>query len=198
MKLLIGVPYTSDRDPPNQEALDALDKCGMDWKLVIQTGYGVDMQRNRIVVKAITGGYDRLLMLDADTLPSPDALKNLMEHDADVCMGWYLNRHSNDNQQTCQFKLKQGWNRFEADYLRGKRDAGTYTLRIKGGGMGCCLFNVKIFDAIFFPWFVWRDVKFDRRALLFMAFNELRKCPVALCCGALFSFYGWCVSGAFD
>ena len=43
-----------------------------------------------------------------------------------------------------------------------KRENGIYTLRVKGGGMGCCLIRTDVFDVLKFPWFVWSDVRFDR------------------------------------
>ena len=164
MKLLIATPYITKGDPPCKETVDALDKCGMEWDFHVRTGYGVDMQRNRIAAMSLAEGYDWLLMVDADILLPTDALANLLEHDVDVCMGWYLNRHEHgDAKRTCLYGLGHGWNYYEADKLREKRDGGTYTLKVKGGGLGCCLVRTQVFDAMRFPWFVWSDVSFDRR-----------------------------------
>lgn len=163
MKLLIATPYiTKAHDPPNRAAIGALDKCGMEWEFHVRTGYGVDMQRNRIAAKALADGFDWLLMVDADTLPPTDALANLLEHDADVCTGWYLNRHAEGGERTCLAGLGKPWRWYDASDLRAKRDAGSYTLRVNGGGLGCCLARVGLFDALKFPWFEWRDVRFDR------------------------------------
>lgn len=163
MKLLIATPYiTKAHDPPCREPIDAMDKCGMAWDYHVRTGYGVDMQRNRIAAKAVAGGYDWLLMVDADTMPSADALANLLEHDADVCMGWYANRHG-DGERTCLYGVGHGWSHYEASTLREKRSTGQYTLRVKGGGLGCCLVRVAVFESLRFPWFVWSDKSFDRR-----------------------------------
>ena len=162
MRLLIAVPYiTKAHDPPCNPSIDALDKCGMRWEYHVRTGYGVDMQRNRIAAKALADGFDWLLMVDADVILPEDALANLLEHDADVCMGWYLNRHGNE-QRTCLYGIGRGWSYYEADDLREKRENGAYTLRVKGGGMGCCLIRTDVFDVLKFPWFVWSDVRFDR------------------------------------
>lgn len=164
MKLLVATPYiTGAHDPPCKASVDALDKCGMDWDYHVQLGYGVDMQRNRIAAKAVSEGHDYLLFVDADVILPGDALENLLEHDADVCVGWYLNRHAHgDGRRTCLYGIGRGWSYYESDVLREKRDAGVYTLKVKGGGLGCCLIRTAVFDTLKFPWFVWSDVRFDR------------------------------------
>ena len=78
MKLLIATPYITKGDPPCKETVDALDKCGMEWDFHVRTGYGVDMQRNRIAAMSLAEGYDWLLMVDADILLPTDALANLL------------------------------------------------------------------------------------------------------------------------
>ena len=164
MKLLVATPYiTGEHDPPCKASVDSLDFCGIDHGWHVQTGYGVDMQRNRIAAKAVADGYDWLFMVDSDIELPSDALANLLEHEADVCMGWYLNRHAHGNaMRTCLYGIGSRWDYYESDVLRGKRDDGTYTLRVKGGGLGCCLVRTKLFDVLKFPWFVWSDLKWDR------------------------------------
>lgn len=162
MKLLVGIPYNGGTDPPCMEALDALDWCGMRHDFDVRRNYGVDMARNRIGAHALSGGYDYLLFVDADVMPPPDALANLLEHDADVCTGWYVNRHAADGRRTCLAGLEKPWKWYDADDLRAKRESGVYTLRVNGGGLGCCLVRTSVFDALKFPWFVWEDVRFDR------------------------------------
>ena len=163
MRLLVATPYIDGRDPPCKASVDALDKLGMKWSYHVQMGYGVDMQRNRIGAKVLADGFDWLLFVDGDITLPPDALANLMEHEADVCTGWYLNRHNHsDLQRTCLYGIGCGWNYYRADDLREKRDAGLFTLLVKGGGLGCCLINADVFEALKFPWFEWKDIKFDR------------------------------------
>lgn len=164
MKLLIAVPYiTKEHEPPCKHSIDALDKCGMSWKYHVRTGYGVDMQRNRIGAKAVSEGFDWLLLVDGDVLLPKDALENLLEHDADVCMGWYLNRHAKGgSMRTCLYGIGHGWNYYESQSLRDMRDEGRYTLLVKGGGLGCCLIRVSLLESLKFPWFEWKDVRYDR------------------------------------
>lgn len=163
MKLLIGMPYNGENDPPALTALDTLDLCGMRADRDIRRNYGVDMARNRIAAHAVAGGYDWLLFVDADVMLPTDALANLLEHDADVCTGWYPNRHARPgSQRTCLYGLGRGWRHYRADELRAKRDGGTFTLKVKGGGMGCCLLRSRLFETLKFPWFEWRDISWDR------------------------------------
>lgn len=164
MRILVATPYiTGAHDPPCRESVDSLDYCGMEHAYHVQLGYGVDMQRNRIAAKAVSDGFDWLLMVDGDVTLPKDALANLLEHDADVCMGWYLNRHAHGNaKRTCLYGIGRGWDYYESDALREKRDNGVYTLRVKGGGLGCCLVRTALFDVLRFPWFVWSDITWDR------------------------------------
>ena len=164
MKVLVGVPYNGGANPPCMAALEVLDWCGCAHDLDVRKNYGVDMARNRIAAHAIAGGHDWLLFVDADVMLPPDALANLLEHEADVCLGWYLNRHAHsDAERTCLYALAHGWEYYRATDVRAKRDGGTYTLRVKGGGMGCCLIRTKLFESLKFPWFEWRDVSWDRQ-----------------------------------
>lgn len=160
MRILIEVPtYSGAMEPETAESLWALDRCGHDVDLTVRHGYGVAMARNRIADHAIDGGYDWLLAVDADVSLPPDALRNLLEHDADVCLGYYRNRWSTDaDPKTCLIPLGSAWTaRMSAGELRDLRAAGTYTLRVNGGGLGCALIRPRVFERIPFPWFVWHD-----------------------------------------
>lgn len=164
MRVLVGIPYNGGDDPPCIAALDALDWCGARRDYDIRKNYGVDMARNRIGARAVAEGYDYLLFVDSDVLLPPDALANLLEHDADVCTGWYLNRHAHsDAERTCLYAQGRGWKHYKARDLREKRERGAYTLKAKGGGLGCCLIRTDVLDVLRFPWFVWTDNSFDRR-----------------------------------
>ena len=160
MRILIEVPTYDGRIARcTSESLWNLDRCGHEVDYMPRAGYGVAMARNRIAADALDGEYDRVLMVDNDVELPADALANLLECDADVCMGYYLNRAVRDGSgKTTIFKLGDGWEPYTGAELRALREAGTYRVRVKGGGMGCTLFKPWVFTSLPFPWFEWWDI----------------------------------------
>lgn len=121
------------------------------------------MARNRIAADALNAHYDRVLMVDNDIELPHDALRNLLEHDQLIVMGWYLNRYSRGEEKyTCLFKRLFDWQMFTADELKEKRDSGEYLIRVKGGGLGCALIKPDLFRVLPFPWFEWTDLERER------------------------------------
>lgn len=160
MRVLLAVPtYSGAMEPETVKSLWDMDRCGHDVDLHVQTGYGVAMARNRIADRALDGEYDWLLTVDADIVLPRDALRNLLEHDADICMGYYRNRWAReDGPKTCVIPHGGEWTgRMPVDELRRLREEGTHTVRVRGGGMGCCLVRPSVFGRVKFPWFEWHD-----------------------------------------
>ena len=160
MRILIDIPtYDGKLEPECVKSLWDMDRCGHEVDLHIQCGYGVAMARNRIADHAIDGKYDYLLAVDADMVLPKDALKNLIEHEADICMGYYRNRWaSEDSPKTCAIPFGEDWTkRCELKTFRNALANGTHTMRVRGGGMGCCLIKPSVFGRIPFPWFEWHD-----------------------------------------
>ena len=164
MRILIEVPtYDGRISQATSESLWRLDRCGHVVDYRPRPGYGCDMARNRIAADAICAGYDRVLMVDNDIAFKPDALGNLLEHDAPVAMGYYVNRHPRGNEQlVCAYKLGFGWDMYDTGELREFRDKGVKSIRIKGGGMGFCLLKTEVFERVRFPWYKWSDFAFKR------------------------------------
>ena len=161
MRILIEVPtYDGRIGRCTSESLWRLDKCGHQVDYRARQGYGCAMARNRIVADALNAQYDHVLMVDNDIELPQDALRNLLEHpNAPVAMGYYLNRYARGEERlTCVYKADvDGWEMYEASELRALRDAGVSEVRIKGGGMGCCLIDVNLLRMLPFPWFEWTD-----------------------------------------
>ena len=160
MRILVEVPTYDGRIAPcTSESLWRLDRCGHEVDYRPRAGYGVGMARNRMAADAINARYDRLLMVDNDIALPADALEHLMEHDAPVVMGWYLNRYARGERRfTTIYRDAPGWHMWPADELIALRDAGTNEVDVKGGGMGCCLIDPRILDGLPFPWFEWCDI----------------------------------------
>ena len=164
MRILIEVPtYDGRISQGTWSSLWRLDRCGHDVDCKPRTGYGCDMARNRIAADALNAHYDFVLMVDNDISLPQDALKNLLEHDADFVMGYYLNRYARgENRYTTLYKPGWGWTMFDAAELKQLREHGKHLIEVNGGGMGCALLRTGVFERVQFPWFKWTDMSFDR------------------------------------
>ena len=159
MRILIEVPtYDGRISPVTSESLWRLDRCGHEVDYHARQGYGCAMARNRIAADALNAHYDYVFMVDNDIELPSDALRNLLEHDAPVAMGYYLNRYARGGSRlACVYRMGEGWNMYTADELKALRDSGTYEIEVKGGGMGCALVRASLFQYLAFPWFAWTD-----------------------------------------
>lgn len=142
------------------EALGNLDRGGHE---VIQRNvsfYWIDESRNMMAQAALDEGCDYLFMVDSDTVVPRDALLNLMEHDVDVCIGYYVRGNSDDGRTSV---IEIGHPNYRVSYYDGEiaemRDAGDVLVKVKGGGMGCALVKTRVFRELAKPWF-----KYDRLA----------------------------------
>ncbi len=164
MRILIEVPtYDGRISQATSESLWRLDRCGHEVDYKPRQGYGCAMARNRIAADALNAHYDYVMMVDNDIALPHDALRTLLDHEnAPIVMGYYLNRYARGQQRfTTLYKLGYTWDMYAADELRALRDAGTYEVRVKGGGMGCALINPDVFRLLPFPWFEWTDLGRD-------------------------------------
>lgn len=160
MRILIEVPtYDGRISQATSQSLWTLDRGGHEVDYKPRQGYGCAMARNRIAADALNGGYDAVLMVDNDIELPRDALVCLLEHDQPIVMGYYLNRYARGGgKYTCLYKQQsRGWEMYRADELRELLDSGKYLIRVKGGGMGCCLIRSDVFRMLPFPWFEWTD-----------------------------------------
>lgn len=163
VRILIEVPtYDGSISQATSESLWRLDRCGHTVDYKPRTGYGCAMARNRIAADALNARYDFVLMVDNDIALPSDALANLLEHGADIALGYYLNRYARgESRYTTLYKQGFGWQMYEDSELRELRDAGQYAVEVKGGGMGCALFRTEVFERIEFPWFEWKDLGYE-------------------------------------
>ena len=164
MRILIEVPtYDGRISQATSESLWRLSTLGHEVDYKPRTGYGCAMARNRIAADALNAHYDYVLMVDNDIALPQDALKNLLEHDADFAMGYYLNRYARgENRYTTLYKQGFAWQMYDAAELRELRESGEYAIEVKGGGLGCALLRTEIFERLHFPWFEWTDIKRDK------------------------------------
>lgn len=128
---------------------------------------------------AIDGGYDYLMMVDSDVTVPKDALVNLMSHGVECVSGYYMHRNADNKpcDRTCVCKVYSPSgtpyfnypleSEYTKDELAALRDADNgYLVEIHGGGMGCVLVNVNVFERLKYPWFDWVNYDDDNRGML--------------------------------
>lgn len=205
-RVLIAIPTFENITPDTFKAIWDMDKpCECDFEFV--RGYDCATARNKIVQKALDGGYDRLLMVDNDVTPPKDALANLLSHDVGVVGGFYLHRNADNrpSDRTCVCRLldRNGKAYFnyplESEYTKGElaelRERGEHLVEIHGGGMGCILVSRETLERLDYPWFDWVNYRDAHRGMLsedLYFCEELRKFGIPryvdtrVACGHLF------------
>lgn len=116
-------------------------------------GYDCAKARNEIVLKA--RDHDYVLMIDSDVIVPADALDLLIEGEPDVCLGLYPVKNTVKGEAEI-FKLggKDFTDRYTYEEIDRRRAlTGAGRIEVKGGGMGCALIRVAVFDRLQFPWF---------------------------------------------
>ena len=187
-RVLIAVPTFESITPDTYKALWDLEKGEHECLFEFVRGYDCATARNKIAIKAQELGADYVLMVDNDVTPPRDALLNMLSHEVDVVLGFYAHRNQDNiyNGKTCVCKLldesgKPYFNyplesEWTADELREKREAGEHLIQIHGGGMGCALIKVSVFDRLFYPWYDWVNYADDNRGMLSEDLYFCEKC----------------------
>ena len=164
MRILLGVPAASGITPATDMAIHRIVRrtfmeTGWWPELHIESGYEVAHARTRIASKARKDGYDRIFFMDDDVVPQDDALLHLLEHDVDVCLGFYVHRSRSKGEDSKTNLCKLGEHSFTQQYtraeLRSLRESGTDLIKVHGGGLGCALVKTSVIDRISWPWFRW-------------------------------------------
>ena len=138
-KVFIAVPTYENIYPDTMKCIWELGRHEGNAELMFDfvRGYSVDSARNRCVHKAKEAGADRILFVDNDVTFGPDFLGNLMEHDEDVVLGYYLHR-GEDGRKGLTNLCKTGQHSY---------------IEVKGGGLGFGLVRLSVFDRFLYPWF---------------------------------------------
>lgn len=169
MKVLIAVPTFENITPDTFKSIYDLDKGHHEFIFEYIRGYDCAAARNRIVDRAKDLKVDYVFMVDGDIKLPHDAILNLLEDSKDVCLGYYAHRHGEDNfdGRTCICKLGEFnfTNQFTIDELKDLKEKGQNKVQIHGGGMGCALINMSVFNKIQYPWYKWVNYE-DRHGVL--------------------------------
>jgi len=109
----------------------------------------IDNARNKIVERALNGGFDYLLFLDDDNPVPPDTLTKLLEDDKDIVTAPILVRtpDSAGEHGLCAFYSKEYDGVRMYDSIKEFRDEG-YLHRIDACGMGCTMIKRRVLEAL--------------------------------------------------
>lgn len=155
MNILIGIPSKDHIEIETAISIGNLDWDGHSITYTHSDGagvYGVAQARNRLVEKAIEGGYDKLFMIDADMVVPEDAIKNLLDPDVPIVTG--VARYKNDSGRVPLFRFtqdKEGANTWKWDEVPHGR------FEIQNGGVACAMIDVDLLARMGRPWFVWEE-----------------------------------------
>ena len=153
--LAITPTFDGRMGPETFKSIWNLDRCGHEVMFDYIRGYTVADARHAMVARARELAADYLLMVDSDVILPIDALANLLECDAHVNLGYYAHRGS-DGRLTNLCVLGGGFrHQYTAADMHAKRASGDPLLIVKGGGLGCALVKMEVFDLISYPFFRW-------------------------------------------
>lgn len=122
-----------------------------------ERGHEVYIERNSLVRKAKEGGYSHLLFVDSDVELPENALLNLSSWGKPVVMGFVPFK----NTKTGKCSVYKPGSYFNKDNCVKADELGSLPdlLEVKGGGFGCVLIDMDVFDEIEPPWFLYTESK---------------------------------------
>lgn len=185
--VLIAVPTYENIAPQTFKSIYDLDISGLDVDFIYVTGYDCARARNEMVLYAIKSEkhYDYIFMVDSDIVLKPETLTWFFQDDNfDIIMGYY--RRKDDQRYSEVFMMDD-----TDDYSPKKRcdvfnllnQKYTERIEIHGGGFGCTLIKLDIFENLEYPWFKYESLKngdFLSEDLYFC--NKARKAGYKILC----------------
>lgn len=148
MSILIAVPTYENITPECFKAIYNLKGDSLTFEYV--RGYDCAKARNDIARKALSGGYEYVLMVDSDVIIPADALETMLHPATDICFGVYPRKNTQGETELFKegtFDFKDRYTIKELDTMESCR------IRIKGGGFGCTLIRTDVFNNLPYPWF---------------------------------------------
>lgn len=162
MKIVIAVPTYETIYPDTYKSIWDLKKPeGAQVDFIYVRGYDCARARNNIVAEAKKLEADYVLMVDNDTVVPSEALIWLLEDDKPIVLGYYahrvFNQSYNGKTNACKLGEFNYTNQYTGSELRELRDNGYTLMQIHGGGLGCALIKMSLFDSLAFPYFDWKN-----------------------------------------
>ena len=166
MKLKIGIPYAKHGRITDEtlQSVRALSGCtDFAVEVVTQQGSNVPRARNAMIngekshlVHQQLSGFDFFLCVDADTGFTPDHVRRLLAHDADIVAGAYVHKHDAS-------RLVGGWwTKVPGLSLMEDRVALSRTglFPVDWAGSGFLLIRREVLERTPYPWFTAMEVRF--------------------------------------
>lgn len=152
MKVLVAVPTFENILPETFKSIYGLTvPDGVNVMFDFCKGYDCAKARNEIAKEALQYGFDYVLMVDSDIILPSNTLQYMLEEPVDICLGVYPRKNTSTG-QTEIFKL--GYKNFtDENNLNISEIVDPGRMDIKGGGLGCALIKVSLFEALPNPWF---------------------------------------------
>ena len=162
MRILIAVPTFENILPETFKSiynLDKIDDMIVDFDFV--RGYDCSRARNIIANKAISDNYDYVLMVDSDIILPAHTLTKMLDDPKPICLGCYPRKNTRNGTfeifKLGQTDYKNTFSYKEISNLNGK-------VEVKGGGFGCAMIDVKVFQDLPHPFF--KYVEYESGATL--------------------------------
>ena len=140
MKLLIAIPTTDQMPYQFVESLTKLikrlDADKIDYEVKFQSGTLVHVGRDKLALKAITGGFTHVLWLDSDMVFTEDLFSDLWDARKEFVTG--IAHARREPYQSCIFtELYPCIQRWQGEYPKN-------LFKIAGCGMACVLMSVDV------------------------------------------------------
>lgn len=159
MRILIAIPTSGVIETVTFKSIYNLDipkDCEVSFDVV--SGYGAARARNLIAQKCIDGGFDGVLMVDADMDIPQNALNLCLEGNEPIVLGTYPRRGDASVSELFRATSSDFTDQIKMIDLPFDR------LEVKGGGMGCALIRRSVFESLKYPWFSF--VEYQNRQIL--------------------------------
>lgn len=129
-----------------------------DCAILAQCHYGVDMARNNIVELAIKGGVDRILWLDSDVCPQPDAIMKLLNSPEPFISGVYYAKRDFDENKICAWAYEEE----NGAYVTIVDEHDDSKVIVDAVGFGLVATDVDLFKKLKPPWFKYESETYDK------------------------------------
>ena len=118
-------------------------------------GYGCAQARNKCAKEALEYkdkyNIEYLMFVDSDVILPEDALVHMTEGDADVVLGIYPRKNTTTGQTEIFLPAERDFT--DKNNLNLANVPDEPRIAIKGGGMGCALIRVDLFERMEYPYF---------------------------------------------
>jgi len=155
----ICVPYYNVIEESTQQGIyDLLDSKDINCALLSVQGTNIANTRNFLVnenksdlmYQKLEDGFTHYLFIDADVVPTVDAIKKLLSYDLDIVSAAYKSREQGYSFVGGLFKIDQNGN--FRDALKLKSDSKGL-MEVDWVGGGCLLVKKIVFEKTPYPWF---------------------------------------------